>query len=380
MKIEEIKTAEPFRSLFPIESRVLDRVQRDMYQHGYDPSQPIILWAEQGGVIDGHTRLAAARNLYLKEVPVHEKSFADEGEALAYAIHNQKNRRNLSEAELLRCIEAVDKRRERGGDRRSEDAKSKGANAPIERSAEITANIVGTSPDKVKRARSVLSDQKEKEAVMAGKKSINQASKDAKAKRKTKPTEPVVSEQDKRQEVLLQAWTELRAWRTKYNEYHELAAIFKVIDKNYSSKLKPGQTVPGAEGSHLPGELNEPSASPIGCEPPGDDQKFPNINNNSGSHDPAPDRTTEQDSPPSEIGEPEPDHMATVDPGLLVTDGHDLVQCGDCHHFTASSGAPGGRGHCCLGEKSWNGKSTQFAGDKHRCSPGPEPGRGPQGE
>jgi ParB-like chromosome segregation protein Spo0J len=190
MKIEQIKTAEPFKGLFPIERSVLDRVQEDMQRHGYDPTQPLILWAEQGVVVDGHTRLAAARNLALEEVPVYEKSFADQDEALAYAIHNQRDRRNLSEAELLRCIEAVDKRRERGGDRRSEDAKSKGANAPIERSAEITANIVGTSPDKVKRARSVLSDPKEKESVMAGKKSINQASKDAKAKRKSRPPSP----------------------------------------------------------------------------------------------------------------------------------------------------------------------------------------------
>jgi ParB family chromosome partitioning protein len=194
MKIAEIKTSEPFKSLFPIENRVLDRVQENMQRHGYDPSQPIVLWIEKGVVVDGHTRLAAAMNLGLKEVLVQERSFANKDEALAYAIHNQRDRRNLSEAELLRCIEAVDKRRKRGGDRRSEDAKSKGANAPIERSAEITANIVGTSPDRVKRARSVLSDPKEKEAVMAGKKSINQASKDANAKRKSKqplpPPEP----------------------------------------------------------------------------------------------------------------------------------------------------------------------------------------------
>jgi hypothetical protein len=45
---------------------------------------------------------------------------------LAYAIHNQRNRRNITEAELLRCteaellrcIEAVDKRRERGANGR----------------------------------------------------------------------------------------------------------------------------------------------------------------------------------------------------------------------------------------------------------------------
>jgi hypothetical protein len=34
--------------------------------------------------------------------------------ALAYAIHNQRNQRNLTDAELLRCIEVVDQVGERG--------------------------------------------------------------------------------------------------------------------------------------------------------------------------------------------------------------------------------------------------------------------------
>ena len=46
MKIEGIKTEEPFKSLFPIEREVLDRVQEDMREHGYDPSQPIVLWTD----------------------------------------------------------------------------------------------------------------------------------------------------------------------------------------------------------------------------------------------------------------------------------------------------------------------------------------------
>jgi hypothetical protein len=174
-----------------------------------------------------------------------------------------------------------------------------------------------------------------------------------------KPMTMPVTEQDKRQEVLLQAWTELRAWRTKYNEYHELAAIFKVIDKNYSSKLKPGQTLPGAEGSHLPGELNEPSASPIGCEPPGDDQKFPNINDNAHSHGPAPDRTTEPDSPPSEIGEPEPDHMATADPVEPGNGVHDVKECPKCKNFVNTPIKPDGLGTCKVYPKfSWKGHPT----------------------
>jgi putative DNA primase/helicase len=66
---------------------------------------------------------------------------------------------------------------------------------------------------------------------------------------------------------------------------------------------------------------------------------------------------------------------ATDDNELGDTDGEDdknrsisnetLVNCGNCQNFTASLGAPGGRGHC--SKKSWNGKSTQFSGDPHPC-------------
>jgi hypothetical protein len=45
-----------------------------------------------------------------------------------------------------------------------------------------------------------------------------------------------------------------------------------------------------------------------------------------------------------------------------------LVQCGWCQNFTANLDAPGGRGHCTLGEKSWDGKMTQFPADLHPCS------------
>ena len=44
----------------------------------------------------------------IAEVPVIRQEFKDEKEALEYAIHNQRDRRNLSDAELLRCIEAID--------------------------------------------------------------------------------------------------------------------------------------------------------------------------------------------------------------------------------------------------------------------------------
>jgi hypothetical protein len=58
-------------------------------------------------------------------IPVFFQSFPDEDSALEYAIHNQRNRRNLTDAELLRCIEVLDRRKERGGDRKSEEFQEK---------------------------------------------------------------------------------------------------------------------------------------------------------------------------------------------------------------------------------------------------------------
>jgi hypothetical protein len=79
-----------------------------------------------------------------------------------------------TEADLLRCIEAVDKRKDAG--RPSKELAPSGANFSHGKSAETTAQIVGTSRRKVERARQVLSDPKEKEEIMAGKKTIHQAS------------------------------------------------------------------------------------------------------------------------------------------------------------------------------------------------------------
>ena len=66
--------------------------------------------------------------------------------------------------------------------------------------------------------------------------------------------------------------------------------------------------------------------------------------------------TDDSNPSPSEMSDPEPNDLATSEPALSIIDGDDLVQCGNCQYFTASSDAPGGRGHCSLHEKSWNGK------------------------
>lgn len=172
----------------------------------------------------------------------------------------------ITDADLLRVIETVDKRRARGGDRKSEEAKSKAQPCAIEKSSESTGKVVGVSARKVEQVRTVLSDPEVAEEVRAGKVTINKGAKKARAK-KAKPPKAAAPtpapgkpkakavEQDQLQAVVLQALTELRAWRHKYGEYQELAAIFEVIDKNYPSELKPGQPLPRTEELPLLGDV-----------------------------------------------------------------------------------------------------------------------------
>ena len=63
-----------------------------------------------------------------------------------------KNKNELDRKKPIWVIAEVDKRKQRGGDRMSEEAKSKGASSEsIDRSAGTTADIVGTSSIKLKK-------------------------------------------------------------------------------------------------------------------------------------------------------------------------------------------------------------------------------------
>ncbi len=200
MAVNRIKTKAPFNSLFPVDNGTVNAVAEHMKVNGYDQSQPIVLWKEkldedrkQAIVIDGHTRLLAAKKIGLSPVYVARVSFASADAALEYAIHNQRDRRNLTDADLLRCIEAVDERKPRGGDRKSEAVKSKTSSEAIDsgKSAEQTALIVGTSKTKVEKARTLLdyADEQTKQTVLDGKKSIHAAAKETQEKRKGKSKE-----------------------------------------------------------------------------------------------------------------------------------------------------------------------------------------------
>ena len=125
MKVSELAnwTRPPFSEIFPFKPAVFEAAKQAMAEWGYDPSQPIIVWDEGQAVIDGHTRIKAAQEAGIADIPVHYKSFDTEDEALAYAIHLQRNRRNLTDAEIIRCIEVLDRRKKQGEGQEREKGK-----------------------------------------------------------------------------------------------------------------------------------------------------------------------------------------------------------------------------------------------------------------
>lgn len=186
MKITQIKVSETFKNLFPINDKVISAIEDHMKEHGYDYSQPIVLWSPSNIVVDGHCRLIAAQNVGLTDIPTFTIDFADEDEALAYAIHNQRDRRNLTDADIARLVELMDKRKQI-----ERDGKGKFTVTSIDaadKSAKGTAEIIGTSQAKVERTRTVLdhADKETKQAVLDGEKSIHKAYTETQKKRRPK--------------------------------------------------------------------------------------------------------------------------------------------------------------------------------------------------
>jgi hypothetical protein len=201
MKVSELKVEEPYSSLFRIDFDTLSAIQKRMEKKGFDPSRPIDVWVGRNIVIDGHTRLKAAQNLGIESVPVTERYFKDGVAALDYAIRNQRERRNLTDADILHLVEKVDELFPQGGDRRSNFGNQKFDNpdAPMtdrqkialkrdagktdrrqivlaQDSRRITAEKIGISMDKVSQCRHILNNasDNEIEEINKGSKSLHQ--------------------------------------------------------------------------------------------------------------------------------------------------------------------------------------------------------------
>ena len=175
MFIGNIKTASPFRDLFPIKEELVKTLYWDMQKNGFDESKPLVLWESHNSIVlDGHTRLKAANKAGLIQVPVVLKKFDTEEDALEYAIRCQRNRRNLTDREILQCIAALDERKDKLANLRQNATEV--PNGTSGKSSAETANLLGINYRKVERARVVLDEASDdiREAVKSGQMSIHE--------------------------------------------------------------------------------------------------------------------------------------------------------------------------------------------------------------
>ena len=175
-----LKTAEPFCNLFPIRPTVLSQIIDDMNKNGYDACQPIVVWNMT--VVDGHTRLRAAIAAGIETVPVICRRFAGEDEALEYAIKTQRNRRNLTDWELLQCLQKLDFRKKVGRPEKS-------SSAPQGNTSKLIAATLGISSKKVEKLRAIsdYGTDEIKNALCRGEYSINGAYEAVMAPRRKQP-------------------------------------------------------------------------------------------------------------------------------------------------------------------------------------------------
>jgi ParB-like chromosome segregation protein Spo0J len=163
---KKIKTHPRFQGLLTIDEDLAEDLSADMTVEGYYRSIPIVLatWPGQKEpvLIDGHTRVPAAIKAGVPKIPYVVETFDDIDGALEYIAKVQTHRRPTDDWVRYQLITELDRPLERGGDRRSEQAKSNtpagGLETPRKTSAERTADLVGCSARTVERARRIRKD------------------------------------------------------------------------------------------------------------------------------------------------------------------------------------------------------------------------------
>jgi len=190
--VDEIKTRSPFKDLFTIKSSTLSAITKSMKKDGFNEAEPLVYWQVKGighVLIDGHTRLEAAKQAGLATVEAVRMDFDDELKAVEYAISRQKNRRNLTDSEMISCLSELDKLRQAG--RPAKELAQHCANLDKGKSSKQTAEVLGVSARKVEQARTVQdhADEETVQAVKSGDMSINKAYNETQERRREESKE-----------------------------------------------------------------------------------------------------------------------------------------------------------------------------------------------
>jgi ParB-like chromosome segregation protein Spo0J len=176
VRIEDIVIDPEISQIFKIQDKTRDEIRAKIKKFGYDKSQPVVVWKGQNILVDGHTRLAAAKESGLEEIPTVEMEFEDREAALLYTFERQVLRRNLTGPEILTAARTIHGRKEKDGRGRA---------------AELLAERLGISASTVYQAQAILREAPEADvqAVQNGERSIKAAYNKMKEKSASRPAE-----------------------------------------------------------------------------------------------------------------------------------------------------------------------------------------------
>jgi hypothetical protein len=116
--IGDLTIEEPFDSLAcaHTESSVHanTRTSMNMELHGFDKAEPLIVWRGRNIIIAGQDKYRLARHKGYKEIPVIEKDFQSEDEAVDYLRHLRRDRGDWTDADIFVWVEYYGERGKRG--------------------------------------------------------------------------------------------------------------------------------------------------------------------------------------------------------------------------------------------------------------------------
>jgi ParB family chromosome partitioning protein len=159
VKISDIKIDPEISKIFTQSDKVLNEIKTKIEQFGYDKSQPVVLWKGKNIIVDGHTRLEAAKESKLDEIPAVEMEFETRDDAILYTFERQAIRRNLTPADILKAAQMIKGPKVYDG---------------TGRAAELLARRLGVSASTIYQAKKIIKEASKEDikAVQKGEKSI----------------------------------------------------------------------------------------------------------------------------------------------------------------------------------------------------------------
>ncbi len=166
MPIEGIPVMEEFKNLFRIKPLNRERITESIRLNGFDEKFSVIIAVFPDGtqsLAAGFTRKASAHDAGLTEIPAWTQEFPSVKAAIEWALHEQYDRRNLSDDEIYESVLRID------------EYTKNGTHGFEGKSSVRTAEIAGISARKVEQIRTVdrQATEDQKEAIRSGDKSVN---------------------------------------------------------------------------------------------------------------------------------------------------------------------------------------------------------------